>query len=391
MRGGVPPSGLVTVVIGGARALAFFAEAVDRCADVGHGRDGHDPAVPVRGARGRVGGDVRHGSVELGIGRPWGWGAWPAGGGEGGQAVGAGGVDDVVQPGAQVARERARAGVARVWGDFTIARAEEPGAPDLTATGTVFAMIVQGTKHLEFGEHSYDYGVGEYLVASVDMPVTGYFSEATPEYPALGFGLALRPALIAELLMLPAAAGLPHTGRGVEPGLSVGRLTPQLADAATRLLRLVDHPRDLAVLAPLIEREFLWLLISGEHGAAIKQLGLADSRMSRIRHAIQWIREHYAEQLRIDDLARMTAMSVSSFHRSFAAVTMTSPLQFQKQIRLQEARARLVATPGDVAGTAYAVGYESPSQFSREYRRQFGLPPTQDALRVRTNAPARTA
>lgn len=279
-----------------------------------------------------------------------------------------------------------RAGVSTVWGDFTIARAEEPGAPNLSATGTVFAMIVQGTKHLEFGDHSYDYGVGEYLIASVDMPVTGYFSEATPEHPAFGFGLALRPALIAELLTLPAAANLPHTGRGVEAGLAVGRLTPELADAAARLLRLLDRPQDLAVLAPLIEREFLWLLLRGEHGAAIRQLGLADSRMSRIRHAIRWIREHYAEPLRIDDLARMSAMSPSSFHRSFSAVTSTSPIQFQKQIRLQEARARLVAEPGDVSGTAYAVGYESPSQFSREYRRQFGLPPTQDVSRVRAQA-----
>lgn len=276
-----------------------------------------------------------------------------------------------------------RAGVGTVWGDFSIARAEEPGSPDLSATGTVFAMIVQGTKHLAFGDQSYDYGVGEYLIASVDMPVTGYFSEATPECPAFGFGLALRPTLIAESLMLPAAANLPHAARAVEPGLSVGRLTPELADAATRLLRLVDRPHDLAVIGPLIEREFLWLLLTGEHGSAIRQLGLADSRMSRIRHVVQWIREHYSEPLRVDDLARMTAMSPSSFHRSFAAVTATSPIQFQKQIRLQEARARLIAAPGDVAGTAYAVGYESPSQFSREYRRTFGLPPTQDASQVR--------
>ncbi|PRX98661.1 AraC family transcriptional regulator [Allonocardiopsis opalescens] len=292
---------------------------------------------------------------------------------------------DLSEPRALIDRNT-RAGVGRVWGDFTIARAEEPGAPNLSATGTVFAMIVQGTKHLEFGRHDYDYGPGEYLVASVDMPVSGYFSQATPEHPALGFGLALRPALIAELLTLPAAAGLPPTGRDAEPGLSVGRLTPELADAATRLLRLIDRPRDLAVLAPLIEREFLWLLLSGEHGAALRQLGLADSRTSRIRRAVHWIREHYAERLRIDELARMTAMSPSSFYRSFAAVTTTSPLQFQKRIRLQEARALLIADPGDVAGAAYAVGYESPSQFSREYRRQFGLPPTQDALRVRSPA-----
>jgi len=188
--------------------------------------------------------------------------------------------------------------------DVRHVRAEGPGSPEISVTGTVFAMIVQGAKRLDYGGHGYDYGVGEYLVASVELP-------------------------------------------------------------------------------PLIEREVVWLLMTGEHGAAVRQLGLADSRLSRIRNAVHWIREHYAESLRIDDLARMSAMSASAFHRAFAAVTTTSPLRFQKQIRLQEARARLIADPGDVAGTAYAVGYESPSQFSREYRRQFGLPPARDAVRMR--------
>ncbi|MBO9577966.1 MAG: AraC family transcriptional regulator [Microbacteriaceae bacterium] len=269
------------------------------------------------------------------------------------------------------------------WGDFTIARAEEPGSPEVSQSGTVFAMIVQGTKRLEFGGRSYDYGAGEYLIASVDLPVTGAFTGATPALPAFGAGLALRPALIAEMLMLPAAAGLPRDSKGGDPGLSVGRVSAELVDAVTRMVRLLDRPRDLEVLGPLIEREILWRLITGEHGAVIRQLGLADSRLSRIRSAVHWIREHYAEPLRVEQLARMSAMSASAFHRSFAAVTTTSPLQFQKQIRLQEARARLIVDPGDVAGAAYAVGYESPSQFSREYRRQFGLPPGQDAVRVR--------
>ena len=170
-----------------------------------------------------------------------------------------------------------------------------------------------------------------------------------------------------------------------------GEAGPDLLDSVARMLRLLDRPSDAPVLAPLIEREILWRLLTGPQGATIRQIGLADSDLSHVSRAIGWIRDNYAEPMKIDDFARLSGMSASAFHRHFRAVTALSPLQFQKRIRLQEARSLLVARPGDVAGIGHRVGYDSPSQFNREYRRLFGAPPGQDAARLRTDAePARS-
>jgi AraC-like DNA-binding protein len=260
-----------------------------------------------------------------------------------------------------------------------------PMAPSASTSGTVFALIAQGVKRLALGDRVYEYGAGQYLVASVDLPVAGAFTRASPETPALGFGLTLRPAAIASLL-LEAPSGEPHhrTRRSTTPpGIAVSTASAELIDAVVRLLRLLDHPADLRILAPMIEREILWRLITGEQGETVRQLGLADSNLSSISRAVAWIRDHHAEVLRVDDLARMSGMSVSAFHRNFNAATAMSPIQFQKQIRLQEARLRLITRPDDVAGAGFAVGYESASQFSREYRRRFGTPPGRDAARLR--------
>ncbi len=137
------------------------------------------------------------------------------------------------------------------------------------------------------------------------------------------------------------------------------------------------------MLAPLVKREILWHLVTGEQGAAVRQLGLADSSLAHIARAVRWIRDHYAESFQVADVARLSGMSVSAFHRNFQAVTAMSPIQFQKQLRLQQARLLLASRPGDVTGVGLRVGYDSPSQFSREYRRQFGAPPSQDAARLR--------
>jgi transcriptional regulator GlxA family with amidase domain len=150
------------------------------------------------------------------------------------------------------------------------------------------------------------------------------------------------------------------------------------------MLRLLDHPADAPVLAPLIEQEILWRLVTGPHAPTIRQVGLADSGLSHVDRAIRWIRDNYAEPMRISDLARLAGMSPSAFHRHFRAVTSMSPLQFQKRIRLQQARTLLVAAPGSVAAVGHLVGYDSPTQFNREYRRLFGAPPGQDAERMRT-------
>jgi AraC-like DNA-binding protein len=254
-------------------------------------------------------------------------------------------------------------------------------------SGTVFALIAQGSKRLGLGGTMYEYGAGQYLVASVDLPVTGNFVGATPKHPALGFGLILRPTVIASLLLEQST--LERRGRtGVAPpGIAVSNASTELVGAAVRMMRLLDDPDSIPVLAPLIEREILWRLITGEQGAAVRQLGLADSSLAHISRAVRWIRAHYAERFQVEDLARLSGMSVSAFHRNFVAVTAMSPIQFQKQMRLQEARLLLVAEATDVSGVGHAVGYDSASQFSREYRRQFGTPPGRDALRLRSSGP----
>lgn len=259
---------------------------------------------------------------------------------------------------------------------------------DESTTGTILAVVAQGTKRISVGGTMHDYGAGQYLVASVDLPVSGQFTDATPERPALGFGLELRPEVVAELMLTTAAAEFPRSTRGESspPAVAVGDISSRLLDAVLRMLRLLDHPRDIPVLAPMIEREILWLIMSGEQGATVRQLGLADSSLSRVRHVVRWIREHFAESLRVDELAELARMSPSAFHRAFRAVTSMSPVQYQKSIRLQEARLRLIANPADIGAVAYAVGYGSPSQFSREYRREFGAAPSRDVITLRATA-----
>lgn len=263
-----------------------------------------------------------------------------------------------------------------------VSRIVDGGASDGATTGTVLAVVAQGTKRLSVGGEVHDYGPGQYLIASVDLPVSGRFNVATEESPALGFGLELRAEVIAELMLNAGAADFMRAGReeSSPSAVGVGTASDRLLDAVVRMVRLLDSPRDIPVLAPLIEREILWLVMSGEQGAAVRQLGLADSNLSRVRHVVRWVREHFAEPIRVDDLATLARMSPSAFHRAFHAVTAMSPIQFQKSIRLQEARLRVLARADDVTGIAYAVGYESASQFSREYKRAFGVPPSQDAV-----------
>jgi AraC-like DNA-binding protein len=199
----------------------------------------------------------------------------------------------------------------------------------------------------------------------------------------LGFGLTLQPSAVAELLLQTGTGDLARAGGGPPVGLAVSDASDELVDAVVRLLRLLDRPRDAAVLAPLVKREILWRLITGEQGAVVQQLGLADSSLTHIARAVRWIRDHYTQSFRVEDVARLSGMSVSAFYRNFQSVTAMSPIQFQKQIRLQEARLLLATHPNDVTGVGHRVGYDSPSQFSREYRRQFGTPPSQDAAQLR--------
>jgi AraC-like DNA-binding protein len=271
-----------------------------------------------------------------------------------------------------------------------ISRVDAPTSPSASMSGTVLALIAQGAKRLALGESVYEYRAGQYLVASVDLPVTGHWTEASVRSPALGFGLILEPAAIAELLLAAEPGAIPR-GTGQTPrGIALTDASPELLDAVIRLVRLLDRPQDIRTLAPLIKGEILWRLMTGEQGTLVRQFGLADSNLTYIGRAVRWIREHYTEPFRVDDLARMSGMSTSAFYRHFQAVTAMSPIQFQKQIRLQEARLALATHPVEVTGVAYRVGYGSPSQFSRDYRRQFGASPSKDAAQLHTNAAGTT-
>jgi len=262
----------------------------------------------------------------------------------------------------------------------TLMSASSPTPPIAEVSEPMFALVARGAKHLCLGDRVFDYGTGQYLIVSVDLPLEAHVSEATLAEPFLGMGFTLSAEAIAALLL---ETGTVQSTTPDTLGIAVSNLTDDLIDPLIRLLRLVDRPADIPVLAAAIEREILWRLINGAQSALVRQIGFADSRMTQIGRAIRWIRGHYAEALRIDDLARVAGMSMSSFHRHFQAVTSMTPIQYQKQIRLQTARTLLMSATEDVVAVGFAVGYESPSQFSREYRRQFGEAPAKDRKRLR--------
>ena len=285
---------------------------------------------------------------------------------------------------------------------FLIARHARPGAPATALAGlratisTVptevthhvsepgMGIVVQGAKQTVVGDRVFEYGEGDFVVTSVDLPIASRIMRASAARPYLACGLTLNPGAIASLLL--EAPGIDDLA-ATPCGMGVHKASPDMTEAAVRLLRLLDSPRDAPVLRPLIEREILWRLLCGPQGGRVRQIGRADSRLAQVSHAIRHIRQHFAEGLSVEQLAQLAAMSVSSFHRHFRAVTAMTPIQFQKQIRLQEARSRLLADADDVAAVGFAVGYESASQFSREYSRMFGAPPGRDVARLRQVAP----
>jgi AraC-like DNA-binding protein len=262
-----------------------------------------------------------------------------------------------------------------------ISRVEDE-EPPISPDGPMFAVIAQGAKTIALADCVYEYRAGRYLISPLDLPTTGHYIGASRERPALGFGLTLEAAAIADLLLTADHDDIPRDDGRTPRGLIVSDMTEDLLDPVIRLVRLLDRPQDIRTLAPLIVREILWRLITGEQGALVRQFVYPDSNLSYIARAIQWIRENYTEPFRVEELARMSGMSTSSFHRHFQAVTAMSPLQFQKRIRLGEARLLLAAQPSDVTGVSFRVGYNSPAQFSREYRRLFGAPPSEDAANL---------
>lgn len=243
----------------------------------------------------------------------------------------------------------------------------------------VVSLVAQGAKRSALGHRAFDYGAGQFLVITVDLPLTSHITAASDAEPFLGCSLPLDPSTIAQLLL---ESRLPAQAAPDGPAMSVSHATPDLIDAVVRLLKLVGSPDDARVLAPAVRREIHWRLLTGPQGGLIRQVGLADSRVAVVAHAIAWIKDHYDEVIRVEDLAAEVGLSVSSLNRHFRAATSMSPIRYQKQIRLQRARIRLLANPADVAGAGHAVGYTSASQFTREYRRLFGAPPGQDAARL---------
>ncbi|MGH1548763.1 AraC family transcriptional regulator N-terminal domain-containing protein [Leifsonia poae] len=257
--------------------------------------------------------------------------------------------------------------------------------PAATMSEPSVTLVAGGSKRTAVGDLEVVYGAGEYLVVSIDLPVTGRVERATPDDPFVVFSLALRPAVIAALLLDTVEVARPPAFTG----LAVGTASPDLLDAASRMLRLLDDPADLAALGAAAEREIVWRLLSGPQGGIVRQIGVADGSLAHISRAIRWMRDHLAEQVAIEELARISGMSASTFHRHFRAATSMTPIQWQKALRLREARALLLRGAAGVAEAGYAVGFGSASQFSREYRRAFGQPPGRDAQNFRgDDAPA---
>lgn len=261
---------------------------------------------------------------------------------------------------------------------LSLFRADQPTLPIPSVYEASLCLIAQGAKRVSLGDHSLVYDATRYLIVSVDLPLTGHIIEAAPEEPYLCCKIDLDMSALADLVVEQGQVG--RTGE--PPVLAVYPSDSDVIDAVWRLVKLLDRPEAIATLAPLIEREIIYRLLTGPHGPTLRSLAAADSHLHQVSRAIAQIRARFREQLRIREVAAAAGMSESSLHQHFKAVTRLTPLEYQKQLRLQEAR-RLMLIDGASAGAAgFAVGYESPSQFSREYRRLFGAPPRQDVERL---------
>jgi AraC-like DNA-binding protein len=247
-------------------------------------------------------------------------------------------------------------------------------------------LVLQGEKNVWSGNKVYRYNPASYLVSCLDIPAIFQVVSASSKQPYIGLKLELQPSVVYEILQETHSAEIQN--EKPEGSFFVEKVTVELADAFARLMRILENKNDLKVLAPSIIREIHYRLMSSRYGAKIWQLGVVGSRTQRIGKVLDQLRKEYATPLRVTDLARTASMSPSAFHLHFRQVTSMSPLQYQKQIRLQEARRLLSIETLDAASVAFKVGYESPSQFSREYRRLFGEPPMRDLDRLRMSVPA---
>lgn len=264
---------------------------------------------------------------------------------------------------------------------LSLFRREEPTGPITGMYEPSVCLIAQGAKRVRLGDDTYLYDQHHYLITSVHLPTVVQIVEASPEKPYLGLRLMLDLREISQLMV---DSSLPQPRAQLSSrGMATGEVTLPLLTAFQRLIDLLTEPQDIPILAPIIQREIIYRLLVGDQGARLRQIASAGSQSHQIARAIDWLKGNFSQPLSIDDLAAQVRMSSSTFHHHFRSMTALSPLQFQKQLRLQEARRLMLAERMDAANAAFQVGYESPSQFSREYNRLFGAPPLRDITKLR--------
>jgi len=262
--------------------------------------------------------------------------------------------------------------------EINVGQASTERAPCLYRS--MICFILQGAKHVAIGDDRLSYDPSNYLISAIDLPLTGQILDAGEGQPYVAVSLFLDATLLADI-----ASTMPQVREVNSQGLAlaINPMTAPLRDTLLRLLSLLDTPADIAALAPLVERELLYRLLQGPQGRLLRQIAQPEGMLGRIRRAVGWIRDNNKTHLRIEALCSVSGMSRASLHRHFLAITGLSPLQYHKQLRLQEARQLLLSGDCSASDVAYAVGYESASQFSREYLRQFGAPPARDVRQVR--------
>lgn len=267
---------------------------------------------------------------------------------------------------------------------LSLFRREETSEPVTGMYEPSVCLIAQGAKKVLLGDDTYFYDASHYLIAGLHLPVVAQVIEASRAKPYLGLRLTFDYRDISQLMtegQLPA----PQSQR-TDRGMATGEMTVALASAFLRLVDLLDEEQDIPILAPVIQREILYRLMVGEQGVRLRQLAVAGTQSQQVARAVSWLKSNFSQPLRVDQLAEMANMGTSTFHHHFRTMTALSPLQYQKQLRLQEARRLMLAERVDAASAAFQVGYESPSQFSREYSRLYGAPPVRDISALRQQA-----
>jgi len=263
-------------------------------------------------------------------------------------------------------------------------RASSPTELAHGVSDPAFCVIAQGSKEVFLGDDRYQYDPMHYLLATAELPIVSHVIEASPERPYLSLAVKLEPTLVSAV-MVEAGHLAPRNYAHVR-AIDVSALNAGLLDAVVRLIRLLDTPAEAPFLAPLIIREIVYRLLRGKQGDRLCYLAVQGGHTQRMVRAIERLRKEFDQPLRIDDIAQELGMSVSSFHHHFKAVTAMSPLQFQKQIRLQEARRLMLGEDLDAASAGYRVGYNDAAYFNRDYKKLFGLPPSSDVKRLRESA-----